>query len=105
MQTELSKYRSFLDEILERIHAARYNMLKTVSKETVSLYLFIGKSVSEKVVRKKWGKSVVEQLAKDLQSEFPGIRGFSARNIWRMKNLYDYYKDNQKLTPLVAEIG
>lgn len=80
-------------------------MLKTVSKQTVSLYWDIGKSVSEKVQREQWGKSVVEQLSKDLQTEFPGIRGFSARNIWNMKNLYEFYTKNEKLQPLVAEIG
>lgn len=105
MNDELSLYKPFLDEILEKIHTARYNMLKSVSKETVSLYWNIGKSVSEKVRQAQWGKSIVEQLAKDLQSEFPGIRGFSARNIWRMKTFYEYYCDNPKLTPLVAEIG
>jgi hypothetical protein len=80
-------------------------MLKTVSKETLNLYWNIGKSVSQKINQEKWGTSIVERLAKDLQSEFPGIRGFSARNIWRMKTLYDYYEDKSKLTPLVAEIG
>lgn len=80
-------------------------MLKTVSKQTVALYWEIGKSVSEKVKSEKWGKSVVEQLSKDLQTEHPGIRGFSARNIWRMKTLYEVYQDNPFLPPLVAEIG
>lgn len=52
-----------------------------------------------------WGKSVVEQWAKDLQAEFTGIGGFSARNIWNMRNLYLTYSQNEKLQPLVAEIG
>lgn len=51
------------------------------------------------------GQSVVERLSKDLQIEFPGIRGFSARNIWRMKTFYEVYQDSEKLPPLVAEIG
>jgi hypothetical protein len=50
-----------------------------------------------------WGKSVVEQLAKDLQQEFPGVRGFSARNIWRIKTFYENYAENEFLPPLVAE--
>jgi predicted nuclease of restriction endonuclease-like (RecB) superfamily len=53
---------------------------------------------------KKWGKAIVEQLALDLQREFPGIQGFSARNIWYMRNFYLCYANN-KLQPLVAEIG
>lgn len=52
-----------------------------------------------------WGKTVVEQLAKDLQTEFSGIRGFSASNIWRMKTFYEAYEENEKLAPLVREIG
>jgi predicted nuclease of restriction endonuclease-like (RecB) superfamily len=98
-------YQPFLIEVLAKIRQARYEMLKTVSKQTVLLYWEIGKSVSEKVSSEKWGKSVVEQLSKDLQTEFPGIRGFSARNIWRMKTFYEVYNTNEKLTPLVAEIG
>jgi len=85
-ETESRVYQPFLKEILSKIKQARYEMLKTVSRQTVMLYWEIGKSVSEKVLSEKWGKSVVEQLSKDLQSEFSGIRGFSARNIWRMKS-------------------
>ena len=47
----------------------------------------------------------MEQQAKDLQAEFLGISGFSARNIWRMRNFYLTYSQNEKLTPMVAEIG
>jgi predicted nuclease of restriction endonuclease-like (RecB) superfamily len=51
------------------------------------------------------GKSVVEQLAQDIQAEFPSISGFSSRNVWRMQDFYLSYCNSQKLTPLVAEIG
>lgn len=98
-------YPPFLVEILSKIQLARYEMLKTVSKQTVTLYWEIGKAVSQKVQQEKWGKSIVEQLSKDLQTEFPGIRGFSARNIWNMKNFYEFYTENEILQPLVAEIG
>ena len=102
---KLTHYQPFLKKILSKIHLARYEMLKTVSKQTVALYWEIGKAVSEKVNNEKWGKSVVEQLSEDLQTEHPGIRGFSARNIWNMKNFYEFYTENEKLQPLVAEIG
>ncbi|MDI9870729.1 DUF1016 N-terminal domain-containing protein [Flectobacillus roseus] len=79
--SELINYQPFLKEILAKIQLARYEMLKAVSKLTMALYWEIGKAVSEKVKKEKWGKSVVEQLSKDLQTEHQGIRGFSARNI------------------------
>ncbi len=66
---ELINYQPFLKEILSKIQLARYEMLKTVSNQTVALYWEIGKAVSEKVKLEKWGKSVVEQLSKDLQTE------------------------------------
>jgi predicted nuclease of restriction endonuclease-like (RecB) superfamily len=103
--SQLLDYQHFLQDILTKIQSARYEMLKTVSKQTVLLYQDIGKLVSEKVQTEKRGQGVVEQLSKDLQSEFPSIRGFSARNIWNMKRFYEFYAENKKLQPLVAEIG
>lgn len=61
--------------------------------------------IVERQEKETWGKSVVERLAQYLQTEFPGIDGFSSRNIWRMRIFYLTYKDNAKLTPMVAEIG
>jgi len=52
-----------------------------------------------------WGKSVVKRLADDLQTEFPGIMGFSASNLWRMRIFYETYAQNEKLAPLVREIS
>ena len=102
---KIINYQPFLDQILAQIQSARYEMLKAVSQKTVLLYWNIGKAVSEKVKNEGWGKSIVEQLSEDLQREFPGIRGFSARNIWNMKSFNDFYAQNEKLQPLVAEIG
>jgi predicted nuclease of restriction endonuclease-like (RecB) superfamily len=52
-----------------------------------------------------WGQSVVKQLSQDLQTAFPGVSGFSTRNIWYMKNFYAMYCTVKKVQPLVAEIG
>lgn len=52
-----------------------------------------------------WGKSIVEKLAVDLQAEFPGVSGFSVQNLWRMKQFYEKYSENEKLSPLVREIS
>lgn len=55
--------------------------------------------------RSNWGRSIVQQLAADLRDEFPSIGGFSASNLWRMKLFYEAYVGNEKLAPLVREIG
>lgn len=89
-------------EIKERVHQAQYQAMKQVNKTLISLYWEIGKGIVEKQQKHKWGKSVVEKLAEDLQNEFPGMDGLSSRNVWRMRMFYLEY---QKLPPSVAEIG
>lgn len=54
---------------------------------------------------KTWGRAVVARLAGDLQREFPGVRGFSVQNLWRMKQFYLIYARDSKLSPLAREIG
>jgi predicted nuclease of restriction endonuclease-like (RecB) superfamily len=79
--------------------------MKVVNKEIIQLYLYIGKSITEKQEKAGWGKSVVENLSKDLQKEFPAVSGFSVRNIWYMQQFYSEYGRNVILQPLVAEIS
>lgn len=100
-----NNYVDFLGEIKERIRRAQYDALKAVNKELIALYWDIGRMIIERQNQYDWGKSVVENLAKDLQKEFSGILGFSKDNLWRMRKFYLQYKDNEKLAPMVQEIG
>jgi len=102
---ENKEYKNFLQEIKERVYKAQYDALKVVNKELIALYWDIGKSIIVRQKKYGWGKSIVENLASDLQLEFPGIKGFSARNIWYMRNFFMLYSKNEKLQPMVAEIG
>jgi len=100
-----NNYVVLLNEIKQLIRTTQYEALKAVNKELISLYWNIGRMIVERQKKEKWGKSVVERLANDLRTEFPGIQGFSARNIWYMRNFHVTYAQNEKLQPLVAEIG
>ncbi|MFH1004366.1 MAG: PDDEXK nuclease domain-containing protein [Bacteroidota bacterium] len=100
-----NNYIEFLGEIKERIRRAQYDALKAVNKQLITLYGDIGRMIVERQNQHGWGKSVVENLAKDLQMEFPGIQGYSAQNLWRMRQFYLSYIDIPKLSPLVREIG
>lgn len=96
-----NQYQTFLKSVKERIHKAQYEALKVVNKELIVLYWDLGKMIVEKQETLGWGKSVVENLASDLQKDFPGIGGFSAANLWRIRNFYLNYKYTPKLAPLV----
>ncbi len=98
-------YPRLLSEVKERIRSAQYEALKAVNKELVGLYWDIGRMIVERQENAGWGKAVVEQLAADLRAEFPGVGGFSASNLWRMKAFFEAYVGLEKLAPLVREIG
>lgn len=104
---------SHLSEIHQNEFAHIYHLItdetskvwQQVNRVLINLYWSIGRSVSEKVENQDWGKSIVEELSKYITSQNPSIKGFSARNIWRMKQFYDVYKDYPKLSTLLTEIG
>jgi len=98
-------YRVLLQEIKQRVYQAQYEALKSVNKELISLYWDIGGLIIRRQKEHGWGKAIVENLARDLQQEFPGIQGFSASGLWRMRTFCLTYRDNKKLAPLVREIA
>ena len=105
MKSNLTEYSSFIKEIKELIRKRQYEALKQVNTGLIQLYWDIGEEINRKQNKKGWGKSIVEVLAKELQKEFPGVQGFSARNLWLMRNFYVEYSQKPILQPLVAEIS
>ena len=91
------------DRIIEIIENSRRDAFKAVNRELINMYWEIGKFVSEKVSKNEWGKSVVKELSDFMQHKNEGIKGFSPQNIWRMKQFYDMYSGNEKLSPLVRD--
>lgn len=99
------EYLDFRNEITSRIRSAQYEALKAVNKEMIVLYWEIGKRITEQQAALGWGKSVVENLSRDIQKEFPGIKGFGVSNMWDMARFYTEYQSNEILQPLVGEIS
>lgn len=98
-------YPKLLDKIKERIRSAQYEALKAVNKELVGLYWDIGRMIVERQADAKHGSAIAEQLSRDLRGEFPGIKGFSRRNVFYMREFYLCYQDEKRVQPLVAQIG
>ena len=98
-------YVSLLVEVKELIRNARCAALKSVNNELVGLYWNIGRMIVDRQKIRGWGKSVVEQLAKDLRAEFPGVPGYSAQNLWYMRQFFLEYHEGTKLQLLVGEIS
>ena len=69
------------------------------------MYWEIGKYLHNKVKADGWGKSTVEGLSTYIQSEDPTLKGFTPRNLWRMRRFYETYHDYSNLTPLVTQLS
>jgi predicted nuclease of restriction endonuclease-like (RecB) superfamily len=104
MDNGLIEYGSFIKEIKDLIYRRQYEAMKKVNKELIQLYWEIGEEIECQQREQGWGNSVVEILAKELQKEFPGVQGFSTRNLWRMKNFYIEYSQSSKLPLMVADV-
>jgi len=100
----LPEYPEFLAEIKQRILLARVTAARTVNRELILLYWDIGRSIVEKQQTAGWGDSVVERLASDLRAEYPDMRGFSADNLWRMRQFFSEWTAPEFLEQAVPEI-
>lgn len=98
-------YHEFLAQLKRQIRSRQYQALRAVNRELVALYWELGEAIHHKQNELGWGKSVVENLARDLQAEFPGRNGFSTQNLWFMRQLYRDYSEKPILQPLVREIS
>lgn len=92
-------------DIVSLIQGSRIKAIKAVNRELIDLYWNIGEYISLKVQNAEWGQSVVKQLAEYLQQNEPELKGFSDKNLWRMKQFYETYKDFPKLSALLREIS
>jgi hypothetical protein len=97
-------YVRFVAELKARVEAARISAARRINAELVLLYWDIGRGIVDKQKALGWGESVVEEVSADLRREFPGMTGFSARNIWDMKRLYLACSEPQFLQQVVAEL-
>ena len=98
-------YEPLLNDLKQLIQEKQYKTLQMINSETINLYWEIGEEIYRQQQVNGWGKSIVEVLSNELQKEFPGSKGFSAANLWRMRNFYLSYCNSEKLAPLVREIS
>jgi predicted nuclease of restriction endonuclease-like (RecB) superfamily len=88
-------------EVVVLIEQARQRAYLAVNTELVSLYWQIGGYISGKLAAAEWGEGVVDRLAAHLAHTVPGVRGFSVQNLWRMRQFYDTYRADDKLSALL----
>lgn len=92
-------------EITQLISNTRNQVLRLANTALIDLYWNVGRYISERIVSAEWGDGVVKQLADYISATTPDIKGFSDKNLWRMKQFYETYINEPKLSPLVRQIS
>lgn len=87
------------------IEMAKNNAYRKVNEELIKMYWLVGQFVSEEVRHSSYGDAFMDELAAFIQNEFPGIKGFNRRGLYRMKQFYETYADYEKVSPLVTQIS
>lgn len=98
------EYRKFIEELKARVTAARISAARHVNRDLILLYWDIGRGIVEKQQILGWGESVVEMVSADLRRAFPGARGFSANNVWLMRQFFSEYSIAEFLEQAVQEM-
>ena len=88
-------------EVVKLIHTSRQQALRAVNTELMDLYWRIGEYLHHKIEADGWAKGTVVQLAGYIAQREPGLRGFSPQNLWRMRQFFEAYRGDSKLSPLL----
>lgn len=99
-----STYEQLLVSLKTRIRTAQVRAALAANTELVMLYWSIGQELSSRFQTEKWGGKIVDRLARDLQVEFPGVEGFSPRNLRYMRKFAEAWTDSPILQQVVAKL-
>ena len=96
---------NIFEEIVKMIETRRNNAYRKINEELISLYWDFGKYISEKVNDANWGDKIIDKLVDFMKREYLTMKGFTRAGIYRMKQFYETYKDNEIVVPLVRQIS
>lgn len=98
------EFKAQFSEITALITSAQKKAYQAVNTCLIDLYWQIGEYISQKLQNAEWGESVVDQLAKHISQEHPNLRGFTRRNLFRMRQFYETYRNDEKSVPLLRQL-
>lgn len=97
-------YIQWISDLKQRFRNSQIKAAVKVNSEQLLFNWQLGRDLVERKAEEKWGSGIVEQVSLDLQAEFPQAKGFSARNLWFMKQWYTFYASYSESTTLVSRL-
>lgn len=97
-------YKELFEDLKSRIRTSQLRAGLAVNKELILLYWDIGRQILHRQQKEGWGSKVIDRLARDLNREFPEMKGFSPRNLKYMRSFAEAYPDKQIVQQAAAQI-
>jgi len=105
---KLSEYRDWLRDLKQQIKIGQIKAALSVNSQMIMLYWDLGRQITEKQEKAKWGSGFIEQLSKDLIEEFPEMKGFSFTNLHYCRRFFKFYsrktEDNKIIIPILPQV-
>ena len=93
------------DDIVKIVESAKYRAYRKVNEELILMYQEVGKYISEKSKEASYGSNFVENVANFFSENYPDLKGFTRRGLYRMKQFYELYKDDEKVSTLLTQLS
>lgn len=103
--TNVGKDNHQFDDIVKIVESAKDRAYRKVNEELILMYQEVGKYISEKSKEASYGSNFVENVADFFSENYPDLKGFTRRGLYRMKQFYELYKDDEKVSPLVTQLS
>ncbi len=92
------------DDLIKIIENAKNRAYRKVNEELILMYMEVGKFVSEKLSESKYGDKVIDDLVLFFENHYPDLKGFNRRGLYRMRQFYELYNDDEIVSPLVTQL-
>lgn len=102
---ELAIYNEQFEKIVDIIESAKERAYRKVNEELILMYRDVGEYISKQSIDAEYGDAFVQKLADFFAKNYPDLKGFNRRGLYRMKQFYELYKDNEKVSTLLTQLS
>lgn len=103
--SDLTPYSEQFEKVANIIECAKERAYRKVNEELISMYRDVGEYISKQSDNAQYGDAFVQKLADFFAENYPDLKGFNRHGFYRMKQFYELYKDNEKVSPVVTQLS
>ena len=102
---DIQPYNEQFQKVVNIIESAKERAYRKVNEELITMYRDIGEYISKQSKNSSYGDAFIQKLADFFAENYPDLKGYNRRGLYRMKQFYELYKDNEKVSPLVTQLS